>query len=121
MKKLLFICTANLQRSPTAEKLFADCPDIETKSAGTNALHGMQVTQEIIDWADMTFVMSEAKEGHLTYLKEHFSLEGKQVHDLDIPDVYMVHSKELKQALIEKVSKYVELKTCLDILLRKIK
>jgi len=78
MTKLLFICTSNVQRSPTAQKLFADCPDIETKSAGTHATKGMQVTQEMIDWADMTFVMSEAKDEHLTYLKEHFSCQAPE-------------------------------------------
>ena len=114
---ILFICTANIQRSVTAEKLFANCPKIETKSAGTHATHGWQINQELVNWADVIFVMSEAKDGHLTYLKNNFSLENKDVYDLNIPDVYERNNPELKRLLIERVSKHIDLKSCLGALL----
>jgi len=117
MTHILFVCTANLQRSPTAEKLFANCPGLETKSAGTDAYYGKQVTQELINWAQVIFVMSEEKEGHLSYIKNNFSLGGKKVHDLGISDEYKEDSAELKKVLVEKVSKYIDLKPCLDSLL----
>lgn len=111
---ILFVCTANLQRSPTAEKLFAHCPGIETKSAGTIALGTTQITQELVNWADIIFVMSEEKDRHLSYMKSNFSLDGKKIYNLGIPDVYETNSNELKKVLIERVSKYVDLKSCLD-------
>lgn len=114
---ILFICTANIQRSVTAEKLFANCPKIETKSAGTHATYGSQINQELVDWADVIFIMSEAKDGHLTYLKNNFSLENKDVYDLNIPDVYERNNPELKRLLIERVSKHIDLKSCLGALL----
>lgn len=113
-KKCLFICTANLQRSPTAERLFADCHGIETRSAGTYANYGKQVNQEFIDWADFIFVMSEERDGHLSYLKNNFSLGEKKVYDLAIPDVYEENDNELKKVLIEKVAKYLDLNSYLD-------
>ena len=119
--KLLFVCSANAQRSPTAASLFSVCPDIETKSAGTDvSSRGTQIDQALVDWADVIFVMSEEKEGHITYIKENFSLDDKPVHDLEIPDVYVAHSRGLKNVLIHKVANYLDLRPCLDRLLKNI-
>ena len=41
------------------------------------------MSQELIDWADKIFVMSEIEDGHLTYLESHFDLKSKPVFDLD--------------------------------------
>jgi predicted protein tyrosine phosphatase len=35
--KVLFVCTANKLRSPTAEDVFRDYPGIEALSAGTDS------------------------------------------------------------------------------------
>jgi predicted protein tyrosine phosphatase len=35
-RNVLFLCSQNRLRSPTAEQLFADWPGIETASAGLN-------------------------------------------------------------------------------------
>ena len=115
MSKILFVCSANAQRSPTAASLFSVCPDIETKSAGTNvSFKGTQINQTLVDWADVIFVMSEEDEGHTTFIKENFSLHGTPIHDLEIPDVYVAHDKELKSALIHKVARHLDLQPCLD-------
>jgi predicted protein tyrosine phosphatase len=85
--KLLFVCTGNRDRSPTAEGLFRISSEYEARSAGTGAFAVQKVTQELIDWADKIFVMSEIKGRHLTFLETHFKLKGKTVIDLDIPTV----------------------------------
>lgn len=36
LRKILFICSQNKLRSPTAETIFADTPGIEVDSAGLN-------------------------------------------------------------------------------------
>jgi len=121
MKKLLFVCTSNIKRSVTAERLFSTCPDMETKSAGTHESATVRITQELIDWADIIFVMSEEKEGHVSYLKDNFTVSNKPIYDLEISDVYHTGQKELKKILIEKVVKYIDLKPCLDRLLEAIR
>jgi len=121
MKKLFFICTSNIKRSVTAERLFSYCPDMKTKSAGTHVSAHNPVTQELIDWADIIFVMSEKDEGHITYLKDNFNIDGKSIYDLEITDVYHIGQKELKKILIEKVVKYIDLKPCMDNLLTNLK
>jgi len=104
--KLLFICSNNLSRSPTAEELFRDSDEYEAKSAGTHQSARKVVTQELIDWADIIFVMSEKNDHHLTHLDENFDMTGKVVHDLDISDFIYIRNDP---ALIEI------LKTKLDI------
>jgi len=52
--KLLFICTANINRSRAAEDLFANSSRYEARSAGIieHKVGGQVVRQELIDWAD---------------------------------------------------------------------
>jgi predicted protein tyrosine phosphatase len=76
---LLFICTGNRDRSPTAEDLFRNSNDYEARSAGTSVFAVRRVNQELIDWADKIFVMSELEDRHLTHLEAHFNLKGKAV------------------------------------------
>lgn len=120
--RLLFVCSANVQRSVTAERLFFVCPGIETKSAGTNpAEAGTEVSQELVDWADVIFVMNEEMEGHVSFLKENFDLAGAEVYDLGIKDRYFTDEPELKRLLIERVSGYIDLKPCMDYLMEELK
>ena len=80
--KLLFICTGNRDRSPMAADLFRNSKRYEARSAGTHLFAVQRVTQELIDWADKIFVMSEVEDGHLTFLTTHFKLQDKMVCDL---------------------------------------
>jgi predicted protein tyrosine phosphatase len=86
--KLLFVCTGNRDRSPTAEEIFRISSEYEARSAGTGDCAEQRVTQELIDWTDKIFVMSEIEDRHLTFLETHFKLKGKTVIDLDISDRY---------------------------------
>ncbi len=104
--KLLFICTANVQRSPTAEDLFEEFEDIEAKSAGTHLFAIERVRQHMVDWADKIFVMSEKEDKHISFLKKHFDLTGKEVYDLNISDKYGRNDPKLIKILKNKLSKY---------------
>ena len=105
--KLLFVCTGNRDRSPTAEDLFRNSKEYEAKSAGTHAFATQRVSQELIDWADKIFVMSELEDQHLTFLETNFNLKGKAVYDLDIPDRYERGSQELINLLASRLSRYL--------------
>ena len=105
--KLLFVCTGNRDRSPTAEDLFRNSKEYEARSAGTSAFAARRVTQKLIDWADKIFVMSELDDGHLTFLQAHFSLKGKAVYDLDIPDRYGRGSQELIHLITSRLSRHL--------------
>ncbi len=105
--KLLFVCTGNRDRSPTAEDLFHDSEHYEAKSAGTSAFAVQKVTQELIDWADKIFVMCELEDRHLTYLESRFNTKCKPIIDLDIPDRYERGSQELINLLASRLSKHL--------------
>ena len=68
-----------------------------------------KVSQDLIDWADKVFVMSERQDRHLSFLQQHFSLDGKEIYDLDVPDEYDRGDPELVQILRERLSKFLRL------------
>ena len=104
--KLLFICTYNITRSPTAEGLFSVSDKYEAKAAGIAPVAVIKITQELIDWADKIFVMSEQVDKHLTFLRNNFDIKDKEVYDLDIDDIYGRDNPELIKILKEKLSKH---------------
>ena len=53
MKRILFICSQNRLRSPTAEQVFADWPGVETASAGLLNEAENPVTPELLAWAEL--------------------------------------------------------------------
>jgi len=85
--RALFICSANRLRSPTAEQVFADRPNVETDSAGLSPDAVTSLSPEQIEWATVVFVMEKV---HRTRLSKRFRrhLNGKRVICLDIPDDY---------------------------------
>ena len=107
-RKLLFICTANLNRSPTAEVVYNHEKGFEARSAGTHPMAIHRVTQELLDWADAIFVMSEREDKHLAFLKTNFDIEGKEIYDLDISDIYDAHDPVLVGLIKERVGKYLK-------------
>ncbi|MBI2068531.1 MAG: HD domain-containing protein [Candidatus Yanofskybacteria bacterium] len=103
--KLLFICTANTNRSRAAEDLFADSSRYEAKSAGFKMLEssGQVLTQELINWADKIFVMDEISDHHLTRLRSGFDVQNKDVVVLDIPDRFGRKDRNLSAMLKQKL------------------
>lgn len=105
-RNILFICTQNRLRSPTAEQVFADWPGIETQSAGLGNDAGTPVSPELLAWADTIFVMEKA---HRNKLSQKFRphLGGKRVICLDIPDEYDYMDPVLVQLLRTKVARFL--------------
>ena len=108
MKKLLFICSRNRLRSPTAEGVFSKWPNVEAMSGGLNHDAEVPVSAEMVEWADAIFVMEAA---HKKKLCKQFNgpLKGKRLVVLGIRDEYDYMQKELVQLLEAKVPKYLSL------------
>jgi predicted protein tyrosine phosphatase len=106
MRRVLFICTQNRLRSPTAEHVFATWPDIATDSAGLGNDADVPLSPEQIAWADVIFVMEKV---HRNRLGQRFRrhLNGKRVICLDIPDEYEYMQPELVRLLEAKVGPYL--------------
>lgn len=95
---VLFICSRNQWRSPTAEQVFRRHPALAVRSAGTSVSARRQVSQADIAWADVVLVMESKHKSRL--LAEHArALTGKPLHVLDIPDDYRFMDPELVDLL----------------------
>ncbi|ESY93151.1 MULTISPECIES: low molecular weight protein tyrosine phosphatase family protein [unclassified Mesorhizobium] len=107
MKNVLFVCSQNRLRSPTAEQVFSTRRDIEVASAGTNHDADAPLTHELVGWADIIFVMEKT---HRTKLRKQFSagLKAAKVICLDIPDDYEFMDPELIALLKARVSRYLD-------------
>lgn len=103
---MLFVCSQNRLRSPTAEQVFSRRGDLEVDSAGTNHGADNPLTAELLAWADVIFVMEKA---HRSKLQRRFraALGGKRVVCLDIPDDYDFMQPELVRLLETKVSRHL--------------
>ncbi|MDY6936791.1 MAG: protein tyrosine phosphatase [Cyanobacteriota bacterium] len=104
--KLLFICSRNQWRSPTAERLFDRLPQYSTKSAGTQHRSRVRVTAGLLGWADRIFVMEKR---HGEYLRRKFpeALRGKQPICLHVGDRYRYMDAELVRLLQDKLEPYL--------------
>lgn len=99
---LLFICSRNRWRSPTAEAIFAEYAGLETDSAGLDRDAETPLSSEAIQWADIIFVMESA---HRRKLAQKFQpwLKNKRVVCLNIPDQYEYMDPALIALLKQKV------------------
>jgi len=103
---LLFVCTQNRLRSPTAEQVFADWPGVATASAGLGNEAAVPVSPELLQWADIVFVMEPA---HRTRLAQRYKahLRRARVVCLGIPDDYGYLQPELVELLKRKVTPFL--------------
>jgi predicted protein tyrosine phosphatase len=105
--RLLFVCSRNQWRSPTAEALFKDHPHYEARSAGTENGARIKVTAGHIGWADSIFCMERK---HADRLREKFPAElaGKKLVTLRISDDYGFMDPELIGLLRAELSEYLD-------------
>ena len=107
MKTVLFICSANKDRSKTAEDYFSNhYPDLQFDSAGTNKsicnqLGTNYINETQLNDADVIFVMEQK---HLDSIKKTF---GNQYYNktkvLHIKDIYKYGSKALIEVLESRI------------------
>lgn len=102
MKNVLFVCGRNRRRSPTAEQVFSGHPGVETASAGTSPDADTPLSAELVEWADIIFVMEESQRRKLN---RQFAglLKRVRVVCLDIPDKFAFMDPELVRILKAKV------------------
>ena len=106
---LLFVCSENRLRSPTGEELFSKYEGIDAIGAGTNKDADTPVSGDLIEWADIIFVMEQS---HRNKVSKKFKdlLKGKKLVCLDIPDEYDRMDPILIRLLEMAVSRHVRLK-----------
>lgn len=102
MMKVLFVCTANKLRSPTAEDVFQGWPGVEVLSAGTDADCPRPLTDKLVASADVIFVMETH---HRDRVRKKFKQRpaDHRIITLHIPDEYERGDPVLIELLKSKV------------------
>ena len=108
-KRILFLCSRNKLRSPTAEAIFSDRNDIEVDSAGLNSDAVVLLSADQVEWADLIVVMESR---HREKLNRNYrsALAGKRIVVLNIPDDYDYMDPELIELLKRRCSSFIH--TC---------
>jgi predicted protein tyrosine phosphatase len=107
MKRVLFLCSRNRLRSPTAEAVFAGYPGVEVDSAGLSPDAELRLSAEQVEWADLIFVMETV---HRERLNKTFGslLSGKRLVVLGIPDDFEYMDPVLVEMLKVRCAPYLE-------------
>lgn len=100
-QNLLFICSRNQWRSPTAEKVLKRM-GYNVRSAGTSPNAKRTVSANDLNWADLIFVMERK---HKDRIRAEFAkhTKFKKIHVLDIPDEYQFMDEELIEMIKDSV------------------
>lgn len=106
---ILFLCTANKNRSRTAEKYFQQHNPHHYKflSAGLSAKecarnNSQLCSIELLEWANRVFVMEQM---HKERVEEHTgSRFSDKIYVLGLEDIYYYYQPELIEQLQEKVN-----------------
>ncbi|MEZ4394127.1 MAG: hypothetical protein R3A48_23895 [Polyangiales bacterium] len=102
-RNVLFVCSRNQWRSPTAEQVFRKHPALSVRSRGTSAQARRRVTDDDVRWADAVLVMEPKHRARLLAAFAPWP-EGTALHVLEIPDEYEYMDPELVELLQVAVS-----------------
>jgi predicted protein tyrosine phosphatase len=105
-KRILFLCSRNKLRSPTAESIFSDRGDIEVDSAGLNSDAELLLSAEQVEWADLIVVMESRHREKLNRNYRAF-LAGKRIVVLNIADNYEYMDPQLIELLKQRCTQLI--------------
>jgi predicted protein tyrosine phosphatase len=106
-QNLLFLCSMARMRSPTAAKVFACVPGLQTRFGGLDWGAEREATVEDLTWADEILCMEDR---HRTMLGKKFGplLRGRKPIVLGIPDRFDPMDPELVEILLQKVPAFLK-------------
>jgi predicted protein tyrosine phosphatase len=97
-RNVLFVCSRNQWRSPTAERVFRRHPLMSTRSAGTSPNARRTISEDDLRWADVVMVMENKHRDRIVAAFPRL-FEYLPIHVLDIPDEYREMDPELVELL----------------------
>ncbi|WP_370206691.1 arsenate reductase/protein-tyrosine-phosphatase family protein [Pararhodobacter marinus] len=104
---VLFVCTANKLRSPTAEDVFKSLPGIDVLSAGTNPSAPRVMSRELVAKAALIFVMEPH---HRERIRKKFKARppDNRIITLHIPDEFERGDPVLIDLLRQRVTPHLD-------------
>jgi predicted protein tyrosine phosphatase len=106
LPNVLFVCSQNKLRSPTAEKVFFDWPGIQVASAGLSPTAVNPLSSDLLEWSDVVFVMEKAHQNKLGKKFKSF-ITNQRIICLHIPDEFEYMDPDLIHILKTKVEPYL--------------
>ena len=94
---LLFVCSQNKWRSPTAETIYRNDSRIKARSAGISSSAKKEISENDFNWADLVLVMENKHKK--TICSKYRYLDLPEIIVLNIPDDYQYMSEELIEML----------------------
>lgn len=96
--RVVFICTQNKLRSPTAEMIFRSVEGWEVTSAGTDRTAEQPLTRDLLEWADVAICMEKR---HRDWIRSKLkgALPDNRILTLGIPDEYEFMEPDLIEIL----------------------
>ena len=104
-KRVLFVCTGNYDRSPTAENMYKSIKGLEVKSAGISVHAQNPLSKKLVEWADIIYAMEEH---HKTAIVKIDPSAKTKTVVLGIPDIYFRDQPELKMLLKQKLDNHLK-------------
>jgi predicted protein tyrosine phosphatase len=105
---ILFVCSRNEWRSPTAETIYKNNTGLNVRSVGTSAVARIKINAATIAWAEVIFVMEKK---HRQLIQQRFPTQiiDKEIILLNIPDEYQYMDEELVEDIKTKVNSYLNI------------
>lgn len=107
-EKILFVCTANYQRSKTCEDLFKGTSEASVSSAGVSrkecARRGSTLCTELmLEAADVIYIFEPL---HTERINSHTDYRfADKLVSLDIPDQYQYMAADLVELILSRLSR----------------
>ncbi|TWU02916.1 low molecular weight protein tyrosine phosphatase family protein [Stieleria varia] len=103
---VLFVCSKNQWRSPTAEAVYRDDPRVSVRSRGTATSAKQTIHAADLAWADLVLVMEDK---HRHRLLADFPGEAKYlpIQVLHIPDDYQFMDPELIELICSSAEPFI--------------
>jgi predicted protein tyrosine phosphatase len=105
-RRVLFLCYQNRRRSATAERVFCKRADLDVRSAGIGPDALVRVNTQMLDWADVVFVMEDRHRRALERMFPGHAALARTV-SLDIPDEYGFLDPDLVSLLNTRVRRHL--------------
>ena len=106
----LFVCMANMNRSPTAEEVFRGLAKskgipVKTESAGLSFLSSQGLNKHLVSEADLIFVMENYMKDQIIQI---YNVDPGKIIVLDIPDIYERNDPVLVKILLDALEPYLK-------------
>jgi predicted protein tyrosine phosphatase len=99
--RVLFVCSLNQWRSPTAERIYRDDARLEVRSAGVRTDAKRHISSGDVAWAEVIFVMDREQKA---WIQERFrDATLPPIHVLEISDSLVYMDPELQLLLREAI------------------